>query len=531
MAKSKKEIKQDLSDDAKISAVKSLIKNPNNKLDKRQLKQLLKTYGPYAHDIIVMAQKEPKDLMARVGKKEEFLTRKAIEYFATNKVSTDTLAKALKTDKKDIEKTLEKAPPKKSAQKASAEQSQDKFSKRVDAKTAQKSKTMTSADKQLRDIKSWAKSIGLNPEDTAARLVKKYGTLAYDVMEKSMHTPSAVMRNMGEKPLGSSEKVVEYFLNQNIDTAKLSKALNIKESEIKKKVPSQKTANFDARVEQRASQNSAKQNTTAQNNTQEPKGRKVSEFSVTMSSSPAKNYTDLANQAYKNFSAIEEKRNDIYLDCFGHPTTGVGHLIFNVNDINDKEQMQKWKERFLATCDYPNMTKKQQEKVFDTLAAQLKKAKQYQKAHGCDLDKALSKTTLGAQKVKGAGWNLTAPAIAKAKLTEKGVQNTFNCDFKEWYDKVKKAVPNIDRYPLPVQLSTIHTAFAGQYKVLTSPKCKSLKGLVEVVSKARNPLNVPVCEGDTVNAARKCVNLPTLSSRSSVLAQRQRARQSGTARA
>ena len=522
--------KQDLSDDAKISAVKSMIDNPKNNLDKKHLKKLLEKYGPHAHDIIQMSLKEPKSLMQRIGKKDEFLTRKAIEYFALNDISNNTLAKALKINKKELETNLNKNKQKTSTPTSSSQKEQDKFSKRVDDRTSKQSNGLIPTAKQLNDIKSWAKSIKLNPDKTAAQLVEKYGPFAYNVMEKCMKEPSTVMRNMGEKSLGSSEKVVDYFLKQNIDTAKLSKALNTKESEIKKKLPSARKDNFDARVEQRKSDNNTKQQQTTQNKQSPVKGKKVSEFTVTMSSEPAKNYTDLANQAYKNFSQIEEKHNDIYLDCFGHPTTGVGHLIFNINDVNNPEQMKKWKDRFLETCNYPNMSKAEQGKVFDNLANELKKAKKYQKLHKCDLDKALAQTTLKAENIKGAGWNLKSPAISKAKLTEKGVQETFNCDFKEWYDRVKKAVPNIDGHPLPVQLSTIHTAFAGQYKVLTSRKCKTLRGLVEVVSQARNPMKVPACEGDTINAARKCVNLPTVSSRSSVLAQR-RAKQNGAARA
>jgi len=531
MAKPKNnQTKQDLSDDAKISAVKSMIDNPKNNLDKKQLKKLLEKYGPYAHDIIQMAAKEPKELMARVGKKDEFLTRKAIEYFALNDISNDTLAKALKINKKELETNLNKNKQKTSTPTSSSQKEQDKFSKRVDDRTSKQSNGLVPTAKQLNDIKNWAKSIKLNPDKTAAQLVEKYGPFAYNVMEKCMKEPSTVMRNMGEKPLGSSAKTVDYFLKQNIDTAKLSKALKINGSEIMKKIPSARKANFDARVEQRKSDNNTKQQQTTQNKQSPVKGKKVSEFTVTMSSEPAKNYTDLANQAYKNFSQIEEKRNDIYLDCSGHPTTGVGHLIFNINDINDPNQMKKWKERYLETCNYPNMSKAEQGKVFDNLASELKKAKNYQKAHRCGLNEALAQTTLKAENVKGAGWNLKSPAITKAKLSEKGIQETFNGDFKEWYDRIKKNIPSIDKYPLPVQLSTIHTGFAGQYKALTSSKCKNLKGLVEVVSQARNPMKVPVCEGDTINAARKCVNLPTVSSRSSVLAQR-RTRQSNTGRA
>ena len=177
--------------------------------------------------------------------------------------------------------------------------------------------------------------------------------------------------------------------------------------------------------------------------------------------------------------------------------------------------MDAWKKRYLETCDYPGMSKEAQGKLFDKLATELRRAKAYQRKNGGGLDAALKQTKLGAQKISGAGWNLTAQDIQKAKLTEEGIKKAFGADFKVWYDRTRGKLRGFDNYPLPVQLSAIHTGFCGKINSISS---SDLKTLMDQITRARNPARVPQAEGDTINIARHCVGLPPVMSRSNTYA-------------
>lgn len=411
--------------------------------------------------------------------------------------------------------------------------------------TARRKRTtrqVLSDDAKKARMQQWAARVNL-PKKDVDELITKYGPYAYELMRKAMVEPMNI-KPVVKGTFRSSSGCIKYLLENDVNAAQIAKI--VKENELKvqsnlannqiaavaepeqpvkteeeKKVEAQAEADsnrLNDRVDERSTKND--EPTPSQKDENEStvsiplsvniNNDTLSEYSIkNMPLRPAKNYADLENQAYENFSKSEAKRNDIYLDYKGHPTTGVGHLIFNINDINNPRQMAAWKKRYLDTCDYPGMSKQAQGKLFDQLAAELRRAKAYQQKNGGGLDAALKQTNLGAQKVSGAGWNLTAPYIQKAKLTENGIKKAFGADFKEWYNRTKNKLRGFDNYPLPVQLSAIHTGFCGKINDISS---SDLKTLMDEITTARNPARVPQAEGDTINIARRCVGLPPVNS-------------------
>ncbi len=481
-------------------------------LDKDVVTQMTEKYGPYAYKIMTEAMQAPTDLMKKAGQKPRS-SKGTVKYFADAELSTAQLSKIvgeneLKVQSKLANYQIASTPnptPVVQKEQDNAKKSAQRLDERVDEQsaTAPAEQRSEPTAEQKKQMQSWARQVGLSTADMN-NLITKYGSVAYDIVHDSMYKPSVVMKNMDEKPLGSSKKTIQYFLNNDVPTEKLVKAFGKSEEEIE-----------NARTNSPQIEDNIQP--TAYNEKSTQQSGNLSEYSIkNMSTKPAKNKTDLQNQAYDNFAESEGKRSDIYLDCNGHPTTGVGHLIFNVNDVNNPDQMKKWKERFLSTCDYPNMNKAQQGALFETLASQMRIAMNYKNKHKCDLNQALRQTSLGAKDVKGAGWDLTASYIQKAKLTDSGIRKAFNSDFDYWYKKTKGNLPQFDTYPLPVQLSVLHTAFAGQLAKISSKDCqRDVCKLMDKVSKVRNPRYVPAAEGDTTNIARRSVGLPPVPSRSS----------------
>lgn len=524
----RRRVSRALSEDAKKAKMEQWAVRVN--LPKETAQKLLEKYGPYAYNIMKDAMLEPTSLMRKAGKRIT-TSKNAIKYFLETDLDTSQLAKIVNENELKVQRNLAdyqiltaQATEQPSEQRenieeiqAQAEAENEHLNNQVNARDAEK---VELTDKQKQDMKRWARQIHLST-DSMNKLIAKYGTIAYDIVHDSMYKPSVVMRNMGERALGSSKKTIEYFLNNDIEPEKIAQALGKSVEEVK------------ASIENKPENNQI--NDLQPTAYAEPPAQQdyESDSIENMSTQPAQNARDLQNKAYANFAKSEGKRHDIYLDCLGHPTTGVGHLIFNLNDINNPRKMEKWKTAFLDSCDYPNMNKEQQAALFDNLAAEMKKAKDYQRIHNCSLDTALTKTTLRAANVNGAGWNLTAAWVQKAKLNENGIRKAFNKDFDYWYTQTKAKLPQIDTYPLPVQLSAIHTAFAGKLSSISDADCRrDICKLMEKISRIRNPMRVPKAEGDTINVARRSVGLPAVASRSTQTASRRRnRRRSGPARA
>lgn len=474
-------------------------------LPKEIAQEMLEKYGPYAYKIMKEAMQGPTDLMRKAGQRPKS-SKNAIKFFAESEIDTAQLAKVvgeneLKVQNKlaDYQITTASMPEPVTTEtqtKAAGEVSH--LDARVDEHEAEK---VELTEKQKRDMNTWARQVGLNKADMN-KMIVKYGVTAYDIVHDAMYKPSVVMRNMDEKPV-SSKKTIQYFLNNDVSTEKVAKALGKSVEDVESsRINAPEMSDEDLQP-------------TAYIEPTPPTISIPSSLVGEMSTAPAQNVKDFQTQAYDNFAKSEAKRADIYLDCNGHPTTGVGHIILNLNDIGSPQRMQGWRARFLETCDYPNMTKEEQGKFFDKLSEEMKKAKNYQKVHHCDLNRALQQTSLGAQDVKGAGWDLTAAWVQKAKLPEKSIRKAFNSDFDYWYKQTKNKLPQLDNYPLPMQLSVLHTAFAGKLDSISTAECKRDRcKLMEKVSRIRNPQRVPRAEGDTINIARQSIGLQPIASRS-----------------
>jgi len=97
---------RELSDDAKIAQIQKKINDPKDKNNKEHLQALLDKYGPYAYDIVQMSLAEPSNLLKRAGVANKYLTKDALAYFATEDVSSATLATAIKKREMEVDATL-----------------------------------------------------------------------------------------------------------------------------------------------------------------------------------------------------------------------------------------------------------------------------------------------------------------------------------------------------------------------------------------------------------------------------------------
>ena len=231
--------RQALSDDAKLAKVEIMARNHQIKADK--IEQLKEKYGPYAYDVLLSARSEPTNLMQRIGQKP-LSSNKALQYFIDNEIDTATLAKAVKQDEMKVQATLANYNINKAetaaATPAEVTQAQNQavavateFDSRVDTQTNPTPQPVLTAA-QEKQMKAWAKQVGLNGQEVIDNLTEKYNSLAYDIMRDSMNKPSVVMKNMQEKAQGSSKKTVQYFMENDVPAEKLAAALKKPVSEV-----------------------------------------------------------------------------------------------------------------------------------------------------------------------------------------------------------------------------------------------------------------------------------------------------------
>lgn len=462
----RRQIKTDLSNEAKVAALKSMITNPNNRLQKDNLNKLLDLYGPYAYDIVQKAMARPADLMQDAG--QGFMTtRQAINYFANNEISAETIAKIAKKDPQTVEEAI-------GAYKMSVQANEDeptarvieerqrKMSDHIDARAStDQASTLTPTDKQLKEMKSWAKTLRMNVDETTTKLVEKYGALAYDVMRDCVNKPSVVMKNMNEKALGSSKKTLEYFLENDIPTEKLAKALKLKEEDVIQKMPAGRETAFDERVDSKAQE---QQETVQQQEgmqqiiDRDPENMTLNDW--------VRNYpadkkplskSQLIDAAYDDFGKGEGAIRNIYQDHLGNPTVGVGHLVFLKEKVNDANHIAQYRKKFQALDLQKNgrrLTSEEKGRLYDTMVNNVRRT--------------------------GSIGN----ASQYGTLTDAGMKNIFKEDLSWAYGVAKKQFPQIDKYPSDLQLTLVHAYFGGYANIID----ETIKGKF---SRAHRKYNVP----------------------------------------
>lgn len=160
---------------------------------------------------------------------------------------------------------------------------------------------------------------------------------------------------------------------------------------------------------------------------------------------PARDKEALTDAAYYDFSqnGSEGKTHKIYLDVYGNPTLGVGHLIMPKSGLGNSATVEAYRKKYMALDlqDANGRTLSAEEKY-----SQFSSIVQAMRSGGF-------KTTGGCPNY------VSYPALGKA--SEKGVKQAFAQDYDYWYNRVKKKFPDLDKYPLSLQLSLTHCGFAG----------------------------------------------------------------------
>lgn len=425
-------------------------------------------------------------------------------------------------------------------------------------------KKTLSDDAKTARMEAWAAKLGL-PKNTIEKLEEKYGPYAYTLMQKAMTHPTDLMKAIGEGYKNSKNAVMHFLNNDissdkiakivgeksglvvdnkiatakieaarkeaaEIEAAKRDVATSKKKEETKKAEEKQGrvTAKVDKKKEEKKTPEKTQEKpkeepkkTVAQEKQQPKKeepdvptiaeqfgaakvsGSTITVDKVTLSTDPAKNYKDLEAQAYQNFAKYEAKYPNFYLDCNLNPTIGVGHLVLPYSNLDSKLYHDKFLElpltKKVGGKDVP-MTKEEKEEQYKFLKSELKKVKQL-RAKGYSKDQALAQTALGAKRIPGAGWDLTSSQMTKGHLNENGMKETFNKDFKQIYSETKRNVKNLDTYPLPVQLATLHTVFNRG----NSGRFAGTKTMAQVVNAVNAGNEI---KKDTVDAARTLAGLP-----------------------
>lgn len=100
----KKRTVRELSDDAKIAQVQKLIVEQENATNRNNLETLINKYGPYAYDIVKMAQSEEAEIsLKRINITDKKTPEEVIAHFAQNDVSSADLATLLKKREMEID--------------------------------------------------------------------------------------------------------------------------------------------------------------------------------------------------------------------------------------------------------------------------------------------------------------------------------------------------------------------------------------------------------------------------------------------
>ena len=95
---------RELSDDAKVAQVQKMVAEAKDVESKNNLNALLEKYGPYAHDIVKLAQSEEAQvLLNRINVKDKKTPEEIIQHFANQNVSSADLATVLKKREMEID--------------------------------------------------------------------------------------------------------------------------------------------------------------------------------------------------------------------------------------------------------------------------------------------------------------------------------------------------------------------------------------------------------------------------------------------
>ena len=438
-------------------------------LDKSIVEKLNKQYGPYAYELMRQAQ-YPGNFNKKTGYPYTSAA-KMVQNFLDPKTapSAEQIAKAVGSDAATVKKTL--ASLNKINGNPEVHEQQTNQSQRTGG-------AFSLTDKQKREMRAWCNNanVKLPADATMTKLVEKYGTLAYDIMKKSMHEPSKIMQDIGQKPLGSSKKTIEYFLNHTneISIAQLAAATGKTEAEVKQALPSGREQQLSERIDKH-------QQRTQQQQVQSQAKPKAVEKPQTGVGAHTSDYKKFRKWCYGQMEKGEGRYNCVTLDMYGHPTTGVGTLICPADVIkkewnaykkqNPNATYKQFANSIADTCKDP---KKAQKIKSGTVAAW---RQQWVKDGGdpAIFDNCVVGVSSGnlvpngkdVEKIPGAGWKVKASANSKyGNISNEMMEKMFNKRFDQCYDTAKGKIKNFDAQTDYARLSAVHGVYMGLNKVI-----------------------------------------------------------------
>jgi len=356
-----------------------------------------------------------------------------------------------------------------------------------------------SDEAKLARLRQWEKEFKLNSDDIN-KLIEKYGPYAYDVVRLARAEPANVAKRINQ-PFRNSNNTIHYFAETEIDTATLAKAINKNEMKVEAGL-----AQYNISAKQTLENAEIKSVQMTADKQQKKFEEKVDEHTATRSepvrdSKPEETNTDdltpedvlgvddmtlddylkyykpedkpltgkaLEDAAYKDFGKGEGISTRIYVEKknYGHPTMGNGCLIIHKDLCKEppsKEAVKKhgtvagWKTMFrnqkLTDANGNPLTSAQKDRIFEDLRA------------------AVRNGTLRTQSIGGYNVVISPASAANVRISQTEIRKTFNTRFAANLKKVQTALGNGDvkkgaeifnKYPKNLQLSLVHTYYAGK---------------------------------------------------------------------
>lgn len=370
-------------------------------------------------------------------------------------------------------------------------------------------KKQLSDDVKIARVEIWASKLGMDPKETSAALMEKYGPYAYDVMCAAMMKPVVAVKQVGGQ-VRNSKEAAAYFIDQDISVESLAKVLGKDAQTMETEIAAYREAHPKAEetAEQREIRERQEQFNShfneEMNRHHEVEGKAVDPEKVDISKmtledyakycrpedKPAANYEELVEKAYEDFGKGEGLLKDLYLDAKGYPTIGNGHLVLHRDALNNPKMLNNYREAFVQ---------------MPLLGANGKPLTEAQKkVQFAQIELAMRKGTF---KTSGGCPNIVL-SPATGKLNDEGVKDIFKQDFRYTYKKAKEVVPNIDKMPLPVQLAVLHSTFAyGNAKNLRTVDVNSPAEVMDRVDKLRNRKGTSKGERRTIEQGNDSIRI------------------------
>ena len=366
-----------------------------------------------------------------------------------------------------------------------------------------------SDEAKLARLRQWEKQYKLNSEDIN-KLIEKYGPYAYDVVRLARAEPANVAKRINQ-PFRNSNNTIHYFAENEMTTATLAKAIKKSEMQVEaglaqynidakqtlenaeirsvqmtadkqqKKFEEQVDEHVAAKEEPEKENKQQQQESAATAEETNSNDDSVPEETLGVDDMTLDDYLKyykpedkpltgkaLEDAAFKDFGRGEGISNRIYVERpnFGHPTIGNGCLIIHRDLCNEPPTaaaikkhgtVKGWKAMFrnqnLTDANGTPLTSVQKDKIFE------------------DLRTAVRNGTLKTKNINGYNVIVSPASAANIRMPQEEIRKTFNTRFAANLKKVQEALGNGDakkgaeifnKYPKNLQLSLVHTYFAGK---------------------------------------------------------------------